>query len=171
VNTDCALPEGRCIAYVSSASLPMRMADLESILARSRVRNAADGVTGALVYNEGSFVQYIEGPQAGLEATWARIRNSSAHGQIIELLNEPVGSRSFANWHMGYTEATRQQLRALCEARWQSVRDAANLSAADSAEYIGAAGGADPGADRPASLVSPGLGLLLHLTGASQRRG
>ncbi len=167
MNIDNALPDGRCIAYVSSATLPMSLADLESILARSRGRNAADGVSGALIYSDGSFVQYIEGPQAGLEATWARIQNSRLHRQIIELLDEPVAVRSFADWHMGYTEVTRQQLRALCDARWRIARTASETGAAGLVDDVEAGPDAADGAGaRLVSHTSPGLGLLLHLTGA-----
>jgi Sensors of blue-light using FAD len=49
------------IIYSSEAATPMQTDDLQELLDRSRRSNAAKGITGALIYAEGSFLQILEG--------------------------------------------------------------------------------------------------------------
>ena len=50
------------LVYLSTATRPMTPADLESLLAVSRARNAADSLTGMLLYADRQFMQALEGP-------------------------------------------------------------------------------------------------------------
>jgi hypothetical protein len=59
-------------------------------------------VTGVLLYAEGRFHQYIEGPAAGLERVYAAIQRDPLHHNIFEFLREPIQQREFSNWTMGY---------------------------------------------------------------------
>src|SRR5471030_38236 len=91
------------IVYVSSAVQPVHRDDLDALLARARVRNLAEQVTGLLLYCEGSFIQYLEGPPAALLRIYASINKDPLHHGIIELLNDPVATREFDGWSMAYT--------------------------------------------------------------------
>lgn len=127
------------IAYVSSATQLFDAAELEALLVDARQFNLEHGVTGVLLYGDGNFMQYFEGSDQGVQAAYERIRASRRHVNIIELLNEPVARRSFADWQMGFVRPTESELVALSTASWRK----AAAQAADSAD------------------MSPGLALLL----------
>ena len=90
------------VAYVSSATHRLTDQELAAILDISRERNAHDGLTGLLLYHDGNFIQVLEGPEAPLRATVARIRKDPRHTLFTLLLDQPIGARAFAGWAMGY---------------------------------------------------------------------
>jgi hypothetical protein len=62
-------------------------------------------VTGVLLYAEGTFLQYIEGPAAGLDRAYSAIQRDALHHNIFELIREPIDRREFALWPMGFPYA------------------------------------------------------------------
>lgn len=108
------------VAYTSSAVHDMTVAELEQLLLKSRAKNAELGVTGVLLFHDGSFFQYFEGPPAAVEEVYARIRRSPLHQDIIELLRGPIRSRSFGAWLMGFTQAPASTLLSLSNASWEA---------------------------------------------------
>lgn len=108
----------KAIVYVSNAIVPYSDRELEDLLADARAFNARADVTGVLLYNDGTFFQYIEGPPDGVDEAFERIRGSHRHRNIIEILNEPVAERAFADWRMGFAQAPRSLLLQLEQAQW-----------------------------------------------------
>jgi hypothetical protein len=88
------------------------------LLAAARQRNEAAGVTGVLLHHDGSFFQYLEGPAQGLAPIFKIIRASRLHRGLVELLDQPVRSRLFPEWLMGFCEAPVSSLQQLEQARW-----------------------------------------------------
>ncbi len=72
------------------------------ILAASKRNNARVGVTGALLFNAGSFAQVLEGPRAAVETTFERIQRDARHSDVSVLQCEPVAERGFPNWSMAF---------------------------------------------------------------------
>ena len=94
------------IIYMSSAYQEYGEQVLDDILAASARNNAAAGVTGMLLYSQGTFLQILEGERAGVEETFARIALDARHHGVFELSHEPVTQRSFATWSMGFRRLT-----------------------------------------------------------------
>ncbi len=90
------------VAYVSTAAHVLSVEELADILAISRERNVRDGITGLLLYHDGSILQVLEGPEPEVRATMARIQQDARHYQITILLDQPIGERAFAGWAMGF---------------------------------------------------------------------
>lgn len=88
--------------YRSTAIPGLRTQDLEHILARSRQRNAEESVSGILLYAGGKFMQYIEGPQAGLVRIFAHIQRSPFHTDIVDLKWKPIDGRVYGDWSMAF---------------------------------------------------------------------
>ena len=109
-----------CLVYVSTARAGVSHAILNAILESARLWNAEHGITGILIYCDGSFLQYLEGPREQVKQCYERITASTSHAGIVELINEPTGTRKFSHWHMGFTRASRSQLRALLDVRWRN---------------------------------------------------
>jgi hypothetical protein len=99
-----------CLVYVSAAAPDFEMSDLEQILCVARARNAADGISGVLLFEGASFLQMLEGPLARIDALLEDIRKDRRHSRTALLVREPITQRSFADWTMGYTRVALGEL-------------------------------------------------------------
>ena len=88
------------MAYLSSATKTPTGADLEAILTASRRNNAKRGVTGMLCHYDGSFLQFLEGEDADVEAIFGVIAADPRHSGLVRLYSRPIDARLFANWSM-----------------------------------------------------------------------
>lgn len=87
------------LIYASRAALPAL--DLAAILAVSRPRNEAAGITGYLLAGPHWFVQVLEGEEAAVAETYARIGADPRHGDVTLIGTRTVRRRSFPRWSMG----------------------------------------------------------------------
>ena len=95
------------IVYVSRSGLGLEAPGsaeraIDAILDASRRNNARCGVTGALIFNRGTFGQILEGPEAAVEETFMRIEGDPRHHEVEVLDLKPVGERAFGDWSMGF---------------------------------------------------------------------
>lgn len=88
--------------YISSATRLFGQDELVELMRACRRNNHANGVTGLLLYHEGSFIQVLEGPQNAVEATFHRIEQDPRHQGVIELLHGEIPARRFPQWSMGF---------------------------------------------------------------------
>jgi hypothetical protein len=108
----------KAIVYISAGIQPMTGAMLEDLLLEARRLNLASGVTGALIYSDGTFMQYFEGEPQAMVETYDRIRASRRHSRIVEMMNEPIMAREFPDWQMALTQPPASELLALSTASW-----------------------------------------------------
>jgi hypothetical protein len=90
------------VVYSSAAVVPFTEAELTELLARARLNNDRLGVSGMLLYHEGSFLQVLEGDAAVLEGLFTTISADKRHHRIIALLRREVDERHFGGWKMGF---------------------------------------------------------------------
>jgi hypothetical protein len=90
------------VIYSSAALVPFSEAELSELLAAARVNNGRLGVTGMLLYHEGSFLQALEGDEQVLENLYAKIGKDKRHHRLVALLRRPVDARHFDQWQMGF---------------------------------------------------------------------
>lgn len=89
-----------CLTYKSKAvSIPSH-SDLEAMVHHARIRNRSLGVTGMLLYENGKFLQTLEGPPEGLRVIWSAIREDKRHSHIEILSEHVVSSRLFSDWDL-----------------------------------------------------------------------
>lgn len=100
METGLAMPLVRLI-YASRATRRLDRSDLEDILATARSRNAAQGVTGYLLYDDGQFIQAIEGEEAVVQDLADLIARDPRHEHFNVLIREDIERREFADWSMG----------------------------------------------------------------------
>lgn len=74
------------------------------ILASCAKNNPANGITGMLLYYDGSFMQVLEGEEADVDRTYARIAKDSRHTYLVLMARESISARHFAYWSMGYRQ-------------------------------------------------------------------
>jgi hypothetical protein len=88
-----------------------RARELLDILAISRARNAAAGITGVLISNEDRFVQILEGEQSAVEDTFNRIRSDGRHTAVTIFQTGTAPQRQFENWSMALAGTSALALR------------------------------------------------------------
>lgn len=98
------------VSYVSRTSQPMSEAQLLELLLQCRTNNAAKGVTGMLLYGNGTFLQAIEGDDAVIEGLVDAIWQDPRHADIQLLHRKHIDQRQYADWSMGFEQVTDEQL-------------------------------------------------------------
>ena len=76
--------------------------ELERVLAQSRSWNSAHGLTGTLLYSNGSIMQVLEGPYNEVQHIFARISCDNRHAHVVKLADGPIEHRQFQQWSMGF---------------------------------------------------------------------
>lgn len=91
--------------YVSRSTLhiPQESGRVQDIVAEARSRNAKLDVTGALMFTETHFAQFLEGPRDALDELMSSILADPRHCEVEVILNRPAKTRRFNGWSMAYT--------------------------------------------------------------------
>lgn len=79
---------------------PHLRADLKGILESAKRNNMANGVTGALLFNQKYFAQVLEGDRKSVTETFCRIAQDPRHTDPIILDGRAISERRFADWSM-----------------------------------------------------------------------
>lgn len=98
------------VIYVSTAVRLLTSDDLSTLLIDARAYNKDVNVTGALIYRDGTFLQYFEGAPADVDKVYQRIKSSRLHKGLIELFHDEIHERQYEGWYMGFTEEPNTSL-------------------------------------------------------------
>jgi hypothetical protein len=114
--------------YCSRASEGVGDVEVDRIIEFSQRRNAARGVTGMLVYGNGVFFQWVEGPPTEVRNLIASLHGDSRHHDIVEL-DRSVDKRErlYPGWEMERVEA--DDIRAVLLDALESAEDENNVAA------------------------------------------
>jgi hypothetical protein len=104
------------IIYSSESATPMQQDDLEEILVHARGSNAKSGITGALVYVEGIFLQILEGEKGRIEELMVKISRDVRHETVTVLRAAEQPMPDFGDWKMAYVSATAEHV-----AKWAGL--------------------------------------------------
>ena len=102
----------QCI-YASAASRVMETKELADLLQVARENNVQLGLTGMLLYAEGSFFQVLEGPADVVDALYNKIERDKRHHQMTLVIREPIPKRCFDAWTMGFYKVSRKELAGM----------------------------------------------------------
>jgi len=97
------------IVYVSFSFKDLTEIELENLLVDIRRRNKLQKVTGLLLYNDGTFIQLIEGKPRVIKNLFEKIKNDKRHSNVVLLLDESIKKRAFPDWTMGYYKLNSKQ--------------------------------------------------------------
>ncbi|MBK1721968.1 EAL domain-containing protein [Thiocystis violacea] len=90
------------ILYVSVATEPMSDDELRALLEHSRSANRARGITGFLLYLNGSFMQVLEGSRSRVEQLAQHIGQDPRHHSVRTIFEGSIRKRTFVDWSMGF---------------------------------------------------------------------
>ena len=102
------------VVYCSRATAGVDEAAVQRLLVSARRANAANGVTGLLVFGSGIFFQWLEGPRTSVLALLALLRTDNRHEDIVVLdESEEARERLFPDWDM--EQVTGEHIRDVLE--------------------------------------------------------
>ena len=90
------------LLYVSSAVKLFSDAELLELLEKARKNNTAMDITGMLLYQDGNFMQLLEGPEEAVKTLAAKIMLDPRHCGFLKLLERHTDQREFGDWKMGF---------------------------------------------------------------------
>lgn len=90
------------LCYASSAQRGLSRADLLALLNEARQFNAAHGITGLLLFQDGHFLQVLEGDPEPVRALFKRIAKDERHKDVALIFEELVSQREYPDWSMGF---------------------------------------------------------------------
>ena len=95
------------LMYASRAVPAVDQEELLAILKKSKVNNTRSGVTGALCFSEGIFMQVLEGGRSAVNQLYNRIAGDARHSAVVLLAYDEIDERRFAGWSMGQVNMQR----------------------------------------------------------------
>ena len=92
------------LLYVSESRLtPPNIDDqVQQLVDQSIAWNRSAAITGALIFTERHFAQFIEGPEDAVRSLMARIERDTRHSNVVVRLAELADRRRFDDWSMAY---------------------------------------------------------------------
>ena len=90
----------RQLVYKSDAEPGLGSDDVFQIVQTSATNNAKDGLTGFLLFRDGSFFQLIEGESTALDSLLNRLHRDPRHRNIAVLDDSGIDARAFGQWRM-----------------------------------------------------------------------
>lgn len=124
----------RAIAYVSEASDSLTAERLQQLVMDAVLFNESADVTGTLLFDGSRFLQYLEGPEAGISSAYKRILAAGSHSGVVELNRGRVGRRQFPHWRMCCVRVDELALGKIAISDWTGfVRSASALASGTSA--------------------------------------
>ena len=91
------------LIYVSSATKRMNDTELLALQREASEYNKKTSVTGMLLYQEGTFMQMLEGEKKTVLHLYDKIQTDVRHKVIITMLQGDIEERNFQNWSMGFS--------------------------------------------------------------------
>ncbi|WP_299921392.1 BLUF domain-containing protein [uncultured Pelagimonas sp.] len=100
--------------YISHSKSHMSDQELDELLATSRIRNKARGVTGMLLYCGSTFFQVLEGPREQVQSVLEHVYHDTRHYRMKVLSHGPARKRRFKDWSMGYQRVHKSNANHHC---------------------------------------------------------
>ena len=92
------------LIYVSRAAQSMSGSALEALLKDPRIFNLSNGITGCLLYQDGYFMQMLEGKREVLFALMEKIKCDPRHHDVTIVIEGQARNRVFMDWSMALSD-------------------------------------------------------------------
>ncbi len=92
------------LIYSSKAISVYSLNDLNLLLAECRLKNTFLGITGILLYHEGSIMQIFEGDADAVHKLYSHVKKDKRHKNVKTVAEYTIERRNYANWSMAFKE-------------------------------------------------------------------
>ena len=110
------------VIYSSRATEHLSATDLETILVDAREGNIRRGITGALVFVEGVFLQILEGERNAVQKLMSSIEKDTRHSGLYVINEAEIDQPMFTSWKMAFLSPAPEQV-----ASWLSMEGTASV--------------------------------------------
>ncbi len=107
------MPSASSVAYSSRAAKDFSDDELAELLDVSRRNNARLGLTGVLLYRDGRFLQYLEGPEPVVSERIDIIAADPRHDDFQIRFRQPISARLFPSWSMGFERVAPDEVEEI----------------------------------------------------------
>lgn len=114
------------LVYASQATAPLAADKLDRILLHARLNNAGARISGLLLFQEGRFLQVLEGSAGALLDLLERLQRDRRHANLTILEWGPADRHALAETPMTYVSA-----RNFSDEQRTSLMEALDLAGAD----------------------------------------
>lgn len=90
------------LCYASTATCDFTRNDLLELLTKARAHNTEQGITGLLLFQDGHFLQVLEGEMDQVRNLFKQITRDERHHQVTLLFEEFVSQPQYPDWSMGF---------------------------------------------------------------------
>ncbi len=90
------------VIYCSCATRQLSQKELLELSEISRVNNAANQITGMLLYRSGAYLQFLEGQREQVSTLVRKLGKDPRHGKVKVIHQGVIGVRSFPQWSMAF---------------------------------------------------------------------
>jgi len=94
------------LIYTSSATPELDEFALREIAQSSSYYNEEFGITGLLLFHDGSIMQVLEGDRKNIYTLYGNIKQDKRHTGCMVLSTREAQKREFSDWFMGYKNVT-----------------------------------------------------------------
>jgi hypothetical protein len=98
------------VTYISQEASPLSADALLCLLSQCHQNNVARGLTGMLLFGNGTFLQSLEGERAVVDALMQKIAQDPRHTAMKVLKQDTISERQYADWSMGFERVTEKTL-------------------------------------------------------------
>jgi hypothetical protein len=98
------------VTYISQEASPLSADALLGLLSQCHQNNVAKGLTGMLLFGNGTFLQSLEGERAVVDALMQKIAQDPRHTGMKILRQDTISERQYADWSMGFERVTEKTL-------------------------------------------------------------
>lgn len=118
------------VTYISQEASPLSADALLGLLSECHRNNTARGLTGMLLFGNGTFLQSLEGEREVVEALMQKIARDPRHTGMKILRQDSIDERQYVDWSMGFERVTEKTLAEIPGLRDLGLRNF-------NAEYLG----------------------------------
>lgn len=89
----------RVISYLSTVHPKVTNKEIDDLLEYVNIANNAIGVSGFLLFSEGTFFQVLEGPDEIVLGLFEKISKDTRHFSLIKMIDDYRENTSFSSYH------------------------------------------------------------------------
>jgi hypothetical protein len=93
----------KTICYISNATQPESLDIINKIYANAKQNNLKHNITGILIYQNGNFLQVLEGIEENIDVTYQKIKFDPRHKNIIKVIDNRIEQRIFEDYNFGFS--------------------------------------------------------------------
>jgi hypothetical protein len=107
------MPQLSSMVYRSQAASALTDYDIYQLVQAAQVKNAENSITGLMLYDEGRFYQWLEGPPEKVARLMGAISRDPRHTNIEILSDKPASTRQFGDWKMRLATSGARSIHSL----------------------------------------------------------